>query len=153
MKRWLKRSLIGLLGVSVLFGGIAAAAYRSHHWHTMSAEEQDRFKLRLVDKAASKLELDAAQKAKLALLADQLQLQRNQVMAGTDPRAALQAMVAGPVFDRTQAQAFVSTKTDAVREGSPALIAAVGDFYDSLRPEQQQQLRDLMARGRHGWRS
>jgi hypothetical protein len=31
------------------------------------------------------------------------------------------------------------------------LIAAFGDFYDSLKPEQQQKVREFMQRGRHGW--
>jgi hypothetical protein len=36
---------------------------------------------------------------------------------------------------------------------SPAVINAFGDFYDSLRPEQQAKLREsaeALARGRHG---
>ena len=42
-------------------------------------------------------------------------------------------------------------KTDAVRTGSPEVIAAMGDFYDSLNPAQQQQVRDFMQK-RRGWR-
>jgi hypothetical protein len=35
------------------------------------------------------------------------------------------------------------------------VIAAMADFYDSLKPEQQAKVREFMARrgGRHGWRS
>ena len=53
-------------------------------------------------------------------------------------------------FDRAGAEALLIAKTDAVRQGAPAMIAAFGDLYDSLRPEQQQELRDLMEKGRHG---
>ena len=42
-------------------------------------------------------------------------------------------------------------KTDALRSGSPEVIAALGDFYDSLNPAQQQKVRDFMSR-RGGWR-
>ena len=31
--------------------------------------------------------------------------------------------------------------------GSPELIAAFGDFYDSLKPEQQQKVREFLNRG------
>jgi periplasmic protein CpxP/Spy len=37
-----------------------------------------------------------------------------------------------------------------VQGGSPALIDAMADFYDSLKPEQQTQLREMMDR-RRGW--
>ncbi|MEY3295745.1 MAG: hypothetical protein RLZZ451_1793, partial [Pseudomonadota bacterium] len=33
---------------------------------------------------------------------------------------------------------------------SPALINAAADFYDSLRPAQQAELREKLARGRDG---
>ena len=45
--------------------------------------------------------------------------------------------------DRTQ-------KTAALNAKSPEVIAAAGDFYDSLNPTQQQKVRDFMQR-RHGW--
>ena len=61
------------------------------------------------------------------------------------------SLVAGATFDRAKAQALVQQKTDAVRTGSPEVIAAMGDFYDSLNPAQQQQVRDFMQK-RRGWR-
>jgi periplasmic protein CpxP/Spy len=39
-----------------------------------------------------------------------------------------------------------------VRGKSPELIAAAGEFYDSLKPEQQQKVRDFMAKRGFGWR-
>jgi Spy/CpxP family protein refolding chaperone len=59
--------------------------------------------------------------------------------------------VAGNKFDRSRAQTLVNDKTDIVRNQSPEVIAAFGDFYDSLRPEQQQKVRDFMQK-RHGHR-
>jgi hypothetical protein len=41
-------------------------------------------------------------------------------------------------------------KTAALRGKSPEVIAAAGDFFDSLTPVQQQKVRDFMQR-RHGW--
>jgi len=153
MKPWLKRTLIGVFGATVLFGGLAACSHRyhSHGWQGLSDEDAAKVKARMVDKIGSRLDLDDAQKAKLGALADQLRAQRQALAGGTDPRAEIQSLVAGSTFDRAKAKAFVDAKTSAIQAGSPELIAAVGDFYDSLRPEQQQKVRDFMSRGRHGW--
>lgn len=149
MKTWIKRTLIAAVGVSVLLGG-AAFAHRHSGWHAMSAGDITLAKTRMVDRIAERMTLDAAQKARLGVLADQLLAQRTALMAGGDPRAAVQALVAGPAFDRAGAQALLDAKTDAVRAGAPAVIAAFGDFYDSLQPAQQAQLRELMNRRHRG---
>lgn len=157
MKTWLKRTLIGVFGASVLFGGLAACSHRMHHgygWHAMSDEDAAKMKTRMIDKVSSRLDLDDAQKAKLGVLADKLRAQRNALVGSTtDPRAELQSLVAGASFDRAKAKSLVEAKTAAVATQSPELIAAIADFYDSLRPEQQAKVRELMAkRGHHGWR-
>lgn len=153
MKRWLKRTLIGVFGATVLFGGLAACSHRHHdtNWQGMSDEDAAKARARMVDRIGSRLDLDDTQKAKLGTLADQLRAQRQALTGGTDPRAEIQSLVAGNTFDRTKAKAFVDAKTSAIQTKSPELIAALGDFYDSLRPEQQQKVRDFMSRGHHGW--
>jgi hypothetical protein len=76
----------------------------------------------------------------LGVLGDKLQAQRKALVGqGGDPRAEMQALLAGPRFERERAQALVNDKTEALRRQSPEVIAAFGDFYDSLRPEQQQR--------------
>lgn len=153
MKRWLKRTLIGVFGASVLFGSLAACSHQRHGygWHSMSAEDAAKARERLIERVASRLELDEAQKAKLGVVADQLRAGREALRGGTDPRADVQSLVAGATFDRVKAKALIDAKTSAVQSRSPELIAAFGDFYDSLKPEQQQKVRDFMQRGRHGW--
>jgi protein CpxP len=75
------------------------------------------------------------------------------MMAGGNMREQFQGLIAGERFDATRAQTLVLEKTEALRTASPAVIAAAATFYDSLRPEQQQKMRDFMARGgHHGWR-
>jgi Spy/CpxP family protein refolding chaperone len=156
MKPWIKRTLIGVFGASILFGGLAACSHRAHgHWGgDMSEADQAKWRDRMVDRASSKLDLDAAQKAKLAVLAETLSAQRKAVRAsGGEARAEAKAVLAGDKFDRTRAQALFDAKSGAVREASPAVIAAAADFYDSLKPEQQQKVRGYLERGgRHGWR-
>ncbi len=157
MKIWIKRTLIGLFGGAVLLGGMAACGNRMHHghgWQAMSEADSAEFKSRVVEKAGRKLDLDEAQKARLAVLVDRLREQRNALVGSTtDPRAELNALVAGTTFDRARAQALVTTKTDALRSKSPEVIAAAADFFDSLRPEQQAELRELMSRGKRWGRS
>jgi Spy/CpxP family protein refolding chaperone len=152
MKRWIKRTLIGLFGASILLGGLAACSHRGHHHGPMSEADAAKLSERIVNKASRELSLDEAQKAKLGVLADAVKAQRGALLGATDPRAEVQALVAGAQFDRSKAQGLIEAKTSAVRDKSPALVAAMGDFYDSLKPEQQQKLREFMARGRHGWR-
>ena len=147
MKPWIRRSLIGLTAAAALLGGLAACSH-GHHRGPMSEADIVQLRERVLDKAASKLDLDAAQKARLATLADALQAQRAALMAGGQPRAELQALIAGTSFDRAKAQALLDSKTGAVRDKAPAVVAAFGDFYDSLKPAQQQQLRELLAKGR-----
>ena len=157
MKTWIQRTLIGVFGASVLFGGLAACASHHHHdrgWQ-MSDADLAKMRERFIDRATRELKLDDAQKAKLGTLADAVAAQRTALRgeAAADPRAEMRALVAGAQFDRARAQALLDAKTGAVKDKAPAVIGALGDFYDSLKPEQQQQVRDFMARrGHHGWR-
>jgi len=117
-----------------------------------SAEDQAKFRTKMVERVADKLELNADQKAKLGVLADKLQAQRAALQGkAANPRAEVEALVAGDKFDRARAQALVSEKTAAITTGSPEVIAAAGDFYDSLTPAQQTKVREFM-QSRGGWR-
>lgn len=157
MKPWIKRTLIGLVGVTALFGTVAAFSHHhwhAHGWHAMSEEDAARLKTRLVEKAGRKLDLDEAQKALLGVLADRLREQRNALVGPTpNPRAELQALVGGPTFDRERAARLVQDKTTALQARSPEVIEALADFYDSLRPEQQAKVREFIERGRRWGRS
>lgn len=154
MKPWIKRTLFGLAGLSIVIGGLTACgASRYHSMHNMSEADATAWRARQIERVASKLDLDAAQKAKLAILGDAMAQQRKALRGNAaDPRGEFKALIAGSTFDRAGAQALVTQKTDAIRAGSPQVIAAMGDFYDSLRPEQQQKVRDFMnKRGHRGW--
>ena len=155
MRPWLKRTFIGLFGATVLIGGLSACAHRHHgpFGGQISEEDSAKFRAKMVDRVGKELDLDAAQKQHLTALADKMREQRLALLgSGTDPRAELQALVAGPTFDRDRALGLVTAKTEAVRGKSPEVIAAAAAFYDSLKPEQQQKVRDFMAKRGHGWR-
>jgi Spy/CpxP family protein refolding chaperone len=155
MKRWLKRTLISVFGASVLFGGLAACSHRHHHHgygaHGMSEEDAAKMRARIIERVSGRLDLDEAQKAKLGVVADQLHAGHKAFHGGTDPRSEIQSLVAGGAFDRAKALALIQAKTSTIQSKSPELVTAIGDFYDSLRPEQQQKVREFMQRGRHGW--
>jgi len=156
MRPWLKRTFIGLFGATVLVGGLAACSHGHHGPFSgrMSEEDATKMRTRMVERVGKELDLDAAQKQNLNTLADKLREQRLALMSGAnDPRAEIQSLVAGPTFDRERAQGIVNAKTDALRGKSPEVIAAAAAFYDSLKPEQQQKVRDFMARRGFGWRS
>jgi Spy/CpxP family protein refolding chaperone len=156
MRPWLKRTFIGIFGASILVGGLAACSHGPHgrYGANMTEEDAAKFRTRMVERVGKELELDAAQKQHLTVLADKMREQRSALMGGgADPRSEIQALVAGAKFDRERAQAIVAAKTDALRGKSPEVIAAAGEFYDSLKPEQQQKVRDFMARRGFGWRS
>jgi Spy/CpxP family protein refolding chaperone len=157
MKTWIKRTLIGLFGATILVGGLAACGQRHHGWSgtQVSAEEAAKWRERLLERAAKELQLDAAQQLKLGAVFDKMREQRNALFGSTtNPRAELRSLVSGERFDKARAQALVDEKTNAVRAGSPGTIDALAEFYDSLKPEQQAKLRDFMdKRGRGGWRS
>lgn len=152
MKTWIKRSLAAVFGATVIAGSLAACGHRPHEagWNA-SPEQQAERRAKMVERVASRMDLDAAQKAKLEVLASRLAAQRSTLMAGAHPREQAQALVAGDKFDRARAQALVAEKTAALQAGSPEVIAALGDFYDSLNPAQQQKVRDFMQRRGRGW--
>jgi len=154
MKSWIRRSLLGLLGVSVALGALTACGHRYEHhgWSGTSAEDQAKFRDKMLERVASRLDLAEDQKKRLATLADKLHEQRTALL-GTpgDPRAEVQKLVAGDKFDRARAQSLVGEKTAAITAKSPEVIAAAADFYDSLNPQQQAKVREFMQRRHGGW--
>ncbi|RYF33039.1 MAG: hypothetical protein EOO26_09495 [Comamonadaceae bacterium] len=150
MKHWIKRSLFGLFGGALVVGSIAGCAGQRHGWNGASAE----FRAKVVERVGSKLELDPAQKQKLAVLAEKLQAQRTAIRSSGgegDPRAQFRALFAGNKLDQAGASRLVDEKTAAVRTGSPEVIAAAADFFDNLNPSQQQKVREFMNRGGRRW--
>jgi periplasmic protein CpxP/Spy len=154
MKPWIKRTLIGLFGASIVVGGLSACGQRHHgygHGAAMSEEDASKFKARMVERVGKELELNEQQKQRLALVGERMREQRQALIGSTtDPRAEMQALVAGAQFDRARAQALIEEKTNAIRGKSPELLTALAEFYDSLNPAQQQKVRDFMQR-RRGW--
>ena len=154
MKPWLKRTLFGLFGVSLLVGGLSACGHRHHGggMAQMSAEDAAKWRERMMDRATKELQLDEAQKQRLGVVFDKVREQRNALVGSTtDPRAEMGALIAGATFDKARAQTLVEQKTGALREKSPEVIAATADFFDTLKPEQQQKVREFLNKRRGRW--
>jgi Spy/CpxP family protein refolding chaperone len=152
-QRNIRRIVLGVLGFTLIAGGLSACGHhRDHAWGAnVTAEQYAEKRDKMVDRAASKLDLNAEQKKLLAAVGDKMFEQRKAMIGQTtDPRAELKSLIAGPKLDTAKAQALIMDKTTVLQTKSPETLAALAAFYDSLNPTQQQKVRDLMD-GRHGW--
>ncbi|MGQ0712072.1 MAG: Spy/CpxP family protein refolding chaperone [Rhodoferax sp.] len=152
-KHHFRRAAFGLLGAGLVLGSLTACGHRYSHepLAQMSPEAYAQKRDKLVERVADHLDLDAVQKGKLTTLADALMEQRKALVgATTDPRAELGALIAGDKFNAERAQALINEKASAVQDKSPQVVAALAEFYNSLKPEQQQKVRDRLE-GRHRW--
>lgn len=153
MKTWIRRTLIAVAGITLVGGGMAACSHRDHGPRSManvSAEDVAQWRGRFVERATSELKLDAAQQQRLGVLFDRMNEQRTALVAGSDPRSTMTALIAGEKFDRAKASALVAEKTGAVQLKSPEVITAAADFFDSLSSEQQAKVREFLAKRGHG---
>ena len=152
MKPWIKRTLIGVFSASILIGGLSACGTRGQHGSHWSAERVTEMRGKAVDKITSTLALNDTQKQKLGVLADEFIASRTAFRGkDADPRTEMKAMVAGDKFDRTRAQTLLDQKTQVVQSNGPKMITAMADFYDSLSPAQQKQVREKMEQHRGWW--
>jgi protein CpxP len=153
MKPWIKRTLIAVTGATLALGALSACGHRGEHRHGGWSEERvTEMRGKAIERVSSKLELNAEQKQKLGLLADEMLAARKAVKGDSaQPREELKALIASDRFDRSRAQQLMEQKTQAVQATSPKVIEAMANFYDSLTPTQQAQVRELMDK-RRGWR-
>jgi Spy/CpxP family protein refolding chaperone len=151
MKPWIKRTLLGIFGATILVGSLTACSHQQHAFGAnMSAEQYAQMRSKIVDRATSKLDLNADQQKRLTVLADKLYEQRTALMGqAKDPRAEVKSLVATDKFDRARAQTLLTEKTTALQVKSPEVITALADFYDGLNPSQQQKVRDFMEKRGH----
>ncbi|RZS57024.1 Spy/CpxP family protein refolding chaperone [Sphaerotilus mobilis] len=161
--------LLGAVGaVAAPMGGDAMMGMMGHggghgRHGQMSDADHQKMRDRMVERATRELKLDDAQKQRLGKLMDTLQAQRQAMHAAgsaagaapkagdtakpAGPRQDLQALIAGNRFDKAKAQQLADAKAQAIQKAGPELITAAADFFDSLKPEQQEQVRQFMARG------
>jgi protein CpxP len=122
-----------------------------HHGAGMTPEQRAQRREWIVNRVSNKLALNAEQKPLLAALLEQMGGMR-QAMTGqtTDLRAEARSWMAGATLDAERLQALINDKAQTLQTTSPAAVAALAAFYDSLNPAQQQKVRDRLE-GRRGW--
>jgi Spy/CpxP family protein refolding chaperone len=148
MKRYGKWLLMLVTGsvITVLLAGCGPR----HH----SPEERADW---VTKKITSELELDDTQSAKLATLKTEM-LEAGKVMKQRrdDSVDIIKGLLEQPTLDRNQALNLVESHTRTINDQAPRVVAALGDFYDSLRPEQQARLREKLQEFQQhrdqGWR-
>lgn len=152
MNPWIKRTLIGLTSITVLAGGLAACGHRGQHAQgPASAEQVAEWRGKAVDRVTRKLDLTAEQRQKFEVLADKLIAQRAAMIGQSQgPRTEMKALVAGEKFDRARALNLLDEKTRVLQMSTPEVITALADFYDSLNPAQQAEVREFLDK-RRGW--
>ena len=94
MKAWIKRSLMGLTAVTLILGGLTACGSHGEHARGWSDERINEVRGKAMEKIGSKLELNADQKQKLGVLADEM-IASSKAIRGqsADPRADLKALL------------------------------------------------------------
>jgi Spy/CpxP family protein refolding chaperone len=153
MKPWIKKTLIGFAGATLLVAGLTAYGLRGGHHERglMSEERVVEMRGKVIERVSDKLELNEAQKQKLGTLADEMIAQGKAMRSGSiDPRTEMKTMIAGNTFHRTRAETLLTQKTEVVQAGGPKVIAAMADFYDSLNTTQQAEVRERLDK-RRGW--
>jgi len=151
-KTWLKRTLLGVAVSTALLGSLAAWSAEGGGFHhgPPTPEQMARHEATMLAHIGKKLKLDANQAARLKVLGDLLVAQHQPPAAGTDPHARMAALIAGNTFDRAGASQLLAQHVAKMQADGPAVIAATGDFYDSLDATQQAQVRELAA-SHHGF--
>ncbi len=104
----------------------------------------------MLRRVSRKLDLDESQQQRLTSVQGRMQDLRAGMQAAREQhRDALQALLSGERFDRTEAMRLLKVPAAVAAETAPELVAAFGDFYDGLNAGQRTRLRELMIR-QHG---
>jgi Spy/CpxP family protein refolding chaperone len=133
-----KKRLSLIVGTVVLASTVTACGPRC-----ASREESAERAEWMVERVSRQLDLNEAQQAKLEEVKAKLLAAREAATRQHEAdRQEVLALLAQPALDRARAETLVQTHTRAVEARAPEIIAALGEFYDSLTAEQQQKLRE-----------
>jgi protein CpxP len=134
-----KRTIILITSGVLLIGGVVACNRGMHHG---SAEERSEW---IVEKASKELELNAAQKAKLVKVKNEfLDVRKTMRNQSEQTRADVLTMLKQPTLDREKVNAIISQKIAIINTRSPAIVDAIGNFYDSLDDSQRAELSEFI---------
>lgn len=97
------------------------------------------------NKISKKLELDAGQKTRLDAVIAELQSARK-VMKGKkqESRETLRTLLNQPKLDQGKVMTLYQDHVKDMNTHAPRIIATLGNFWDSLTPQQQAKAREKM---------
>lgn len=135
MKRITKFAIIGT-GALLLVGSFTAC-----HRHR---EPEQRAEW-MMEKVSKELKLDQAQQEKLKTLSDEMLAVRKAMKKEFgNGREQLLALIDQPKLDQAKVLGMIQSHTQTINQRAPKIVAAMGDFYDSLSPEQQTEVRQFV---------
>ena len=103
----------------------------------------------IVQRLIEELELNPSQHQQLVALKEAL-LSTRQGSQG-ELRAEMIQLLTASSLDRGAAVALITSRAETVQQHAPSVVNAVGDFHDSLSPEQRAELRERIEE-RHAFR-
>jgi len=146
-----KRTIIVITGGALLIGGVVAC---NRGMHCGSPEERGKW---MVEKVSKELELNETQQVKLVEVKDEfLDVRKTMRSNRVQTRKDILAMLKQPTLDREKANTIVGQHIETINTRSPAIIDAIGNFYDSLDDSQRAELREFIEHkmdhhGRRHW--
>jgi len=144
MKKVTKVVLVTLASVGVVGGAAAYAGSKGgcgfgygHSGHRMGGH--------MVERMSDRMDLSADQEDKLDNVFDEMRQMRRDVMRDRkDNMQEIVSLLDAPNLDQGKAMAMFNDKADAIKQHAPEIVAAMAEFSDSLKPEQKQQIRQMM---------
>jgi len=131
------RNIVAILGAVAIAVAVAACG------HHASYHGPGDYAVSHIEKLGKELNLNEAQTAKLNAVTATLRKGSETMRAKHDEKQKeVLALLDQPKLDRQRALGLVQQTTRDINDHAPEMIAAMGDFYDSLTPPQQQKLRE-----------
>lgn len=138
MKKATKITIAAVLSVGLIGATGAYAAKDRMGNHEAHAE-------RAVGFIAKRLDLDANQEQALSALKDQILVAKTAMHSEMETtKDDVLALVSADSFDQGKALEMINAKTATVDSVAPDLVITLGNFMDSLNPEQKQEIVEFM---------
>ena len=103
----------------------------------------------IIRRVSKKLQLNETQKVKLSLLQDVIVSSRSYVTdVHKDRSLILDDIFKDNGFDRESALHYLNVPRLAFEEQAPAIVDALGEFYQCLNEQQQEQFRSMLLQHR-----
>ena len=130
-----KRTIIYLTGAALLTTSLVAC-------NRGTPEERGE---RIVQKITEELELTETQQSRLSDVKNEFLDMRKTMRSNREQtQTDIQAMLKQPTLDRNKANSIVNQHIETIHSRSPAIIDAIGNFYDSLDDAQRAELREFI---------